>query len=222
MIRHVTDFPFLDARDYLHGTSIVAAVAELLEAQGAGAAFVKRLKFQRPMRSNGVLLLDEGTVARGEMDEAPCIFSARTGTRRWRGAFVEEGRPVAHRLAVRYDLDDVACKGFGGHCVLRARGREEFIRAFVEANKQFHLGTLGAGGATTQVRFGSLEEWDVVPAEAVFEGVLEAQNLINQRTAQGLCTINRLTFHGESAPARPFTLCFDVKLAEETNHDLGH
>jgi hypothetical protein len=215
MIRRVTDFPFIGAREYLHGTSIVAAVAELLEAQGDGAAFLKRLKFQRPMRSNGVLLLDEGTVARGEMGDAACVFSAHTGTRRWRGAFVEEGRPVAHRLAVRYDLDDVACEGFGGRCVLRARGREEFIRAFVEANKQFHLGSLRADSTTTQVRFGSLEDWDVVPAEAVFEGVLEAQNLISQRTAQGLCTINRLTFHGESAPARPFTLCFDIKLAGE-------
>lgn len=215
MIRQHTDFPFIDARDYLHGTSILAAVADLLEARGDGPVRLKSIKFRRPMHSNGVLVLKEGGSALDELHDAPCTFSATAGERKWRGVFVEDERPITRRVVNgAYELGATTCDGFGGQCALRASSREEFIRAFVEANKRFHLGSLGTK-CTAQVRFGYLEDWNIVPPSARFDGVLEARNLIVHHTPQGLRTINRLTFSEQGVTGGSFTICFDVAPAEE-------
>lgn len=213
MIRQHTDFPFVDARDYLHGTSILAAVADLVEAQGDGPVRLKSIKFRRSMHSNGVLVLKDGGSALDEFHDAPCTFSATVGEYKWRGAFVEDERPITRRVSGAYELGASTCDAFGGKCALRASGREEFIRAFVEANKRFHLGSLGTK-STAQVRFGYLEDWDIVPPSAMFDGTLEARNLIVHHTPLGLRTINRLTFSGEGATGGSFSICFDVEVGE--------
>lgn len=212
MIQKETDFPFLGLRDYLHGTSVVSAIADLLEDQDLGHVFIKRIKFQRPMHSNGVLVLESADSSELDTTEAACIFTARTANRHWRGAFVEQGRPIRSRVTVAYDLNEFAFANFGGACLLCAHGRTEYIRAFVEANKRFHIGTLGETGAEAIVRFGYLENWQVVAIDEEFNGLLEAKNLITQRTKQGIRTINRLTYSDKAGQRNSFDICFDTNL----------
>lgn len=212
MIRKETDFPFLGQRDYLHGTSVVSAIADLLEVEGQCPALIKRIKFQRPMRCNGVLVLESADSSTLDTSEASCIFTARTANRQWKGAFVEQGRAIRNRISVQYDLNEFTYADFGGGCRLRAHGRTEYIRAFVEANKRFHLGNLDESGADAKVRFGYLENWEAGPIDEEFSGFLEAKNLIVQQTKEGIKTINRLTYSDKVGQRNSFDICFDINL----------
>lgn len=212
MIRKETDFPFLCQRDYVHGTSVVSAIADLLEKEAKCLALLKAVKFLRPISSNGVLVIEPGDQLSLDTSDAACTFKARTTDRQWKGAFIEQGRPILNRISVEYDLDKFTFVKYGGRCLLRAQGRAEFIRAFVEANKRFHLYECGAGAT---VRFGYLENWQTCPIDNEFIGFLEAKNLIVQHTKGGFRTINRLTYSDKAGSMDPFEICFDIELPGE-------
>jgi hypothetical protein len=201
-----TDFPFLGARDYVHGTSVLSGFLSAMETNERVPVIVKRLKFQRPARSNGRLLLTTASIDDGRAEQANCTFQAAAGATVWRGLFEESGVPVARRIEVSYAIDRLEARAFSGSCTISAHGREELIRTLVEANKRFHEASLE--GAARSVRFGYLEDWAAPAQGAEFSGTLEAKNLIARKTADGHMTISRLRY-GDTA----LTLCYHVTLA---------
>jgi hypothetical protein len=213
MIELQTAFPYLGSRDYIHGTSILAGFIDALEQHGHRNITVKRLKFQRPAKTNGRLFLTIGPLDDSQAANANCTFQATIGGTVWRGLYAETGTPVEQRLAVEYPIADVIAERFGGRCTLVPQGRNDLIRALVEANKRFHELSVQKGVA--QVRFGYMESWSVPPADTGFSGALEAKNLITRETEDGYMTINRLSYAAEDI-AGSLTLCFDVIAAKGT------
>jgi hypothetical protein len=211
MIEIETDFPWLGARDYIHGTSILSRFLDALEARGHTGIAVKRIKFQRPASSNGVLTLTTGALDETRMENANCTFQGSAGGSSWRGVFEERGAAVAQRIDVTYPIENVEAHAFGGSCTLAASGRDDLIRAFVEANKRFHERSVGSARA---VRFGYLESWTPPPADVRLAGALTAKNLIARRTSDGYMTINRLEYAPEAGTPTSLTLCFNLKLSE--------
>ena len=211
MIEIETDFPFLGARDYIHGTSILSAFLDALESHGHGAIAVKRLKFQRTAASNGTLTLTTEAFDEARVENANCTFQANAGGSVWRGIFESQGEDVTRRVEVSYPIGNVEAHAFGGSCTIEANGRDELIRAFVEANKRFHERSVDSARA---VRFGYLESWTPPPADVRVAGTLTAKNLIARRTPDGYMTINRLEYVPKGGAGASLTLCFDVTLAE--------
>lgn len=210
MIETITDFPFLGGRDYIHGTSILSGFVAALEAAAPGRITVKRLKFQRPSRTNGRLVVTRAALDEAESAGANCTLSAAVDDTVWRGFFVEEDRPVAKRLPVSYAISDLHAERYGGHCVISPANRDDLVRVLVEANKRFHEAAFPGHPAPT-VRFGYIEDWSVPPASISFaRGRLDARNVIAKKGPDGVMTINRLTYTGGSAESH-LTLCFDVQ-----------
>ena len=209
MIEIGTDFPYLGARDYIHGTSILAGFLDALEAHGHHGITVKRLKFQRPAQSNGKLTLTTKNIAAGDADSANCAFLASVNKEVWRGAFREHGAAPTRRVTVSYPITDLRAQGLGGTCRITASNRDDLIRAFVEANKRFHEAGMDQAGELA-VRFGYLENWTAPAHDAGFSGELQAVNLITRNTDDGCMTINRLTYRDGAGQGASLTLCFNV------------
>lgn len=213
MIEIGTDFPYLGARDYIHGTSILSGFLDVLEQHGAGAISVKRLKFQRVATSNGRLCLTAGPMDERESESGNCTFQASAGGTVWRGVYTESGAPVGRRMSVDYPIEHLEANGFGGSCTIAPADRDDLIRTLVEANKRFHEASVESAAA---VRFGYLESWTVPPRDVRLTGTLRARNLITRKTDDGYMTINRLEYADGHGAAATLTLCFDVTLAEGT------
>lgn len=209
MIEIATDFPFLGARDYIHGTSILAGFLDALGERGQRGITVKRLKFQRPAKSNGRLFLTPDKIADGDLEAANCTFLASVDGAPWRGFFSEQGKAPGRRVTVSYPITDLQAQGFGGACCIAPANRDDLIRVLVEANKRFHEAAL-EDASPVAVRFGYLESWAAPPSHAAFSGRLEATNLIAKKTDDGYTTINRLTYSGGESPSTSLTLCFNV------------
>ena len=210
MIETVTDFPYLGGRDYIHGTSILSGFLAALEAATPGRITVKRLKFQRPARANGRLVITRAALDEAQSARANCTLTAAVDDTVWRGFFVEEDRPVEKRLPVSYAINDLCAEGYGGHCLISPSNRDDLVRLLVEANKRFHEAAF-TGEAAPTVRFGYVEGWSVPPASVSFvRGRLDARNLIAKNGPDGVMTINRLTYTDGSATSH-LTLCFDVQ-----------
>lgn len=214
MIETATDFPYLGARDYIHGTSIMSGFLTALEAAAPGRIAVKRLKFQRPARTNGRIVITPGAPDETQSAAANCTLAAAVDDTLWRGFFVEDGSPVETRVPVSYAIDDLHAAGYGGHCLISPANRDDLVRLLVEANKRFHEAAF-PGEAMPAVRFGYVEGWNVPPASVSFEGGrLDARNLIAKNTPDGVMTINRLTYTGGGVTSH-LTLCFDVQRAAQ-------
>ena len=208
MIEISSDFPYLGNRDYIHGTTILAAFLDALERRGLRSITVRRIKFQHPARSNGRLFLTSEPLIEREAQAANCTFVGTAEGTVWRGYFHEQGAPVTRTETVSYPITDLQAEGFGGACSISPGSRDDLIRVMVEANKRFHEAAFK--GAPSAVRFGYLESW-AVPARAVsFSGRLEATNLITRKTDEGCMTINRLTYSPGEADSTSLTLCFNV------------
>lgn len=210
MIRAETDFPFVGARDYLHGTSILCGFLGLLD--GEGAIQVKQIKFQKPASSNGEIVLDDGVAAESAGAEANVSFVGTAGGRRWRGAFIERQRPVSRRIAVDYRISALNAVDFGGSCRIVTQDREELVRALIEANKRCHEASLG-NEPGLMVRFGYLEDWAAPGPGDRFEGELVMRNRLARKTSDGVMTINQLSYAGAGKPPVSLTLCFNVTRA---------
>lgn len=209
MIERETDFAFLGARDYVHGTTLLSAFVDALETEAGTTLVVKRIKFPKPASSNGRLLLTTEALDAARVEAAHCSFLAAAGGTAWRGLFEQTSTAVIRRESVSYDISEVRAAAYAGTCRIGARDRDELIRVFVEANKRFHEAAAGAERPRA-VRFGFLEDWRVPPRNASYAGELQATNLIAKKTEEGLMTINRLTYtDADGAPVR-FTLCFHV------------
>lgn len=208
MIETQTDFPYLGGRDYIHGTSILNGFLAALEAAAPGAIKLKRLKFQRPAKGNGRLVVTDGALDDTQIGQANSTLSATVAGKAWRGFFVDEGLPVRSRMPVAYPIAELEASGYGGTCLVSPADRDDLVRVLVEANKRFHEAAFSKGAA---VRFGYIEDWAVPPADATYPAArLEARNLIAKETAEGVMTINRLTYtHGGAATS--LTLCFDAQ-----------
>jgi len=210
MIETATDFPYLGDRDYIHGTSILSGFLAALEKTAHGGITVKRLKFQRPAKLNGRLVLSSGALDEAEAARASCTLSAAVGGVAWRGFFIDEGAPVTRRIAVSYPIAELEAEAFGGSCLISPGDRDDLVRALVEANKRFHEAAVPGPGAPA-VRFGYLESWSVPPRDVSFgTGRLDAKNLIAKKTDDGYMTINRLTYGQADGARASLTLCFDV------------
>lgn len=209
MIEISTDFPYLGARNYIHGTSILGGFLDALEAHGHHNITVKRLKFQRPAQSNGRLTLTAENIADGKAETANCTFLATVNGSVWRGAFHEQGAAPTRRVTVRYPITDLKAQGLGGTCCIAPANRDDLIRAFVEANKRFHEAGMDQA-AGLAVRLGYLENWAAPGREAGFSGELQAVNLITRKTDDGCMTINRLTYHDGAAHGASLMLCFNL------------
>lgn len=218
MIRADTDFPFVGPRDYLHGTSILSGFLGLLDREGT--VQVKRIKFQRPATSNGEMVLDDSGGDPAGAD-ANVSFIGLTNGKRWRGAFTERLRPVGRRMQVDYRISEFKAADFGGSCRIAAQGREELVRALVEANKRIHEASLGNEPGLT-VRFGYIEDWAAPGPDCNIESELVATNRLTRRTAEGVMTINQLSYADADARAVTLTLCFNVtRLANQPQPPEG-
>ena len=210
MIEIETDFPYLGTRDYIHGTSILSGFIDALESRGHREIAVKRLKLQRSAASNGTLTLTTETFDEARVENANCTFQASAGGSVWRGLFEALGSEVTRRVDVTYPIANLEAHAFGGSCTLEANGRDDLIRAFVEANKRFHERSVESACA---VRFGYLESWTAPPGDVLVSGTLTAKNLIARRTSDGYMTINRLDYASDGGAGVSLTLCFNVTLA---------
>src|SRR6185295_8754886 len=76
MVEIRTDFPYLGAREYIHGTSILSGFLDALDEAGQPVTEFKRLKFQRPATSNGRLFLTTAPIEAGELEAANSVFLA--------------------------------------------------------------------------------------------------------------------------------------------------
>ena len=213
MIDITTDFPYLGSRDYIHGTSILSGFLRALEEHGNTGITVKRLKFQRPSKSNGRLLLTTQHFAEKDEQAANCAFLGTAGSAAWRGLYVESRTPVRQRVPVSYAITELEAKAFAGRCAIAAHDRDDLIRTLVEANKRFHEAAVEPAAAS--VRFGYLENWVVPGADFEINGNLAAKNLIARRTDDGYMTINRLTYVDTKGVSATLTLCFNVVLGEQ-------
>lgn len=209
MIDVATDFPYLGDRDYVHGTSILNGVLAALESAAPGRTELKRLKFQRPATTNGRLTLRTAAVSETELADANCTVLAAVNESVWRGFFKEDGTRVKARVPVSYPIADLVANGYGGRCVISPNGRDDLVRTLVEANKRFHQAAFEGPGSPA-VRFGYIESWSVPEAAIAFTGRLEAKNLITRRTADGVMTINKLTYSHDAGGAASLSLCFEV------------
>jgi hypothetical protein len=209
MIEIATDFPYLGARDYVHGTSVLSGFIGALERQGAANIRIRRLKFQRTARANGTMKLSSAAAA-PDASAANCTLTAEADGALWHGQFVDQGLPVTRREAVAYCLTNVKAAAFAGECDFSPAGRDDLIRGLVEANKRFNEAGAGANPGRAQVQFGYLEQWDVPPSDIRFTGRLEARNLITRETPEGVLTVNRLSYAPENGPATTLVLCFNV------------
>jgi hypothetical protein len=213
MIEIPTDFPFLGARDYVHGTSLLSGFLDALESQGARGIRVKRLKFLRPARANGVFRLTRG--AAPEPARATCSLKADADGAEWLGWFVEGDAPVTRREAVTYPIANVRAERFAGSCDIHPRNRDDLIRCVVEANKRFH--EAGAGPGRVRVRFGYLEDWNAPGRDVSFRGRLAAGNLITRQSDGGWLTVNRMQYGPADGPATTLLLCFNADAESEGN-----
>lgn len=209
MIEIATDFPFLGARDYVHGTSVLSGFIGALEREGAARIRVRRFKFQRTARGNGTLKLSREGAA-PDAEAANCALTAEADGEVWYGQFVDRGLPVTRRESVAYSVSNVVAAGYAGTCDLAPASRDDLIRGLVEANKRFNEAGAGAAPGRAQVQFGYLEQWEVPPRDIRFEGRLEARNLIARATPEGVLTVNRLTYAPRNGPATTLVLCFNV------------
>ena len=214
MIEIATDFPYLGSRDYIHGTSILNGFLAALEKAAPGPVAVKRLKFQRPAKSNGKLVLTRESLDAAETAQSNCTLTATIAGNAWNGYFSEQGAAVTQRAAVSYPIAELQAHAFGGSCTLSPVDRADLVRALVEANKRFHEAAVPELRAPA-VRFGYLESWSVPPADVAFASArLEAKNLIARKTDEGYMTINRLSYGEGDAPRTTLTLCFEVHAGE--------
>lgn len=209
MIDSATDFPYLGDRYYIHGTSILNGFLAALEPVAPGSVILKRLKFQRPATTNGRLVVTTAAMAESELADANCTLLAAVNETMWRGLFKEGGKAVSARVPVSYPITDLVAQGYGGRCVISPQSREELVRALVEANKRFHEQAF-EGRDRPAVRFGYIESWRVPEAAIAFTGRLEAKNLITRKTADGVMTINKLTYAPDNGEAASLTLCFEA------------
>lgn len=102
---------------------------------------VKRVTFQRPVSSNGELSLERGLTLT-EADSANVTFSATVGGESWQSALRTRGLPVTRRLELSDAVGEFCASGFGGICRIAPRDWDDLTRAFVEANKRFHEGSV--------------------------------------------------------------------------------
>jgi hypothetical protein len=210
MIEQATDFPLLGTRDYIHGTSVLSAFLAALEAAAPGQpATVQRIKFTRIARTNGRLLLTDG-----DFDPPPaacCSFSALAGATRWRGAFVDDGKPPAQRLSPDYPIDAFVSEGFSARCTIAPRNRDDLIRILIEANRR----SLAAGAGDppgARVKFGYLEAWAAPAAAVSGRGSLEITNLLARQSPKGWLAINRHTYRLDGGAPVSLQVCFDIEL----------
>ncbi|HYC48257.1 MAG TPA: hypothetical protein VED01_22515 [Burkholderiales bacterium] len=208
-----TDFRLLGGRDYVNAGSLLNAFLHALDAEGARGVRITRLKAQRTARANGRLLLSgEGAIA--DAEHAHCTFAATAGNAQWRGAYFDEGQPIARGPAPEYTVDGVSASGFGGRCTISPRGRDGLVFDIIQANKRFH--ELAAAGAQTSVRFGYLESWMPPIADTAFDATLEADNLITRKAASGVLTVNRITYRPAGAAPVTLLLCFEMEIGGGT------
>ena len=203
-----TDFALLGGRDYVNAGTLLNAFLRVLESEAAGAITVSRLKAQKIARANGRLVLVNGVAIDG-IDEANCTLAAKVRDGEWRGAFFDEGRPARTQPAPQYTVSDVEAAGFGGRCRIAPANRTALVFDLIQANRRFHELSAGLGDAPV-VRFGYLENWDVPPADIAFSGTVEAKNLIARKTANGILTINRVTYASSPGTATSLMLCFEI------------
>ena len=207
-----TNFAYLGNRDYVHGTSVLIGMLEALETEGAGAIRLRRLKFHRASRSNGVIRLARDAGAPFSAETANCTLSADVDGARWHGAFIEQGVAVSGRTTVDYRLANMQGANFSATCDIEPANRDDLIRAIIEANKRSHEISIEPQAGAPLVRFGYLEDWTVPRRDVGFSGRLEVRNLIAQKTATGYRTINRITYAPAGGGDTTLTLCFDVEL----------
>jgi hypothetical protein len=206
-----TDFEFLGARRYIHGTTLLAAFAEGLEQVEPAPCRVKRIKFQREAHHNGrIVLAPAGGLDGKILEAAPCYLSCVINGQAWQGCFIEGTLPVSRRSETIYSIENLRGDGkYGGSCHIAARNRAEAIRVIVEANKRMHLTSMPATGIQ-EVRMGYLEDWLLPEPDAAIEAELTIRNLIAQHDGQRLRTINRLVY-SDRAGSRSLVVGFDVK-----------
>lgn len=206
-----TDFPFMDERRYVHGTTLLSTMLELLEKEARAPVHLRRIKFQREVHANGRLVFSRDEKMAQHFKEAPCFMICEAGGDAWIGLLYEEQRPVAKKVLSSYRIEMLKSDGkYGGACRVQAADRADLVRTIVEANKRFHLASLPQSVSSPKVRMGYIEDWNIPEASAALDSELRVQNLVCKPTPKGVTTLNRLSYQGKAGHDVSLMICFDV------------
>lgn len=206
-----TDFSFMDERSYVHGTTLLSTMLDLLEKQAKGPVHLRRIKFQKEIHANGRIVVSKDAALASQFKEAPCFMTCEVGGEPWVELVHEtEERPVTGRFKSAYRISELKGDGkYGGVCRVECADRADIIRTLVEANKRMHVESLPKPVASPKVRMGYIEDWKVPSAGATLDSSLAVQNLIARPTPAGVTTLNRLTY-ADSEGKVSLMICFDV------------
>ena len=207
-----TDFSFMDERNYVHGTTLLTAMLDLLEKQAPGPIHLRRIKFQKEIHANGRIIVSRDVALASQFKEVPCFMTCEVGGEPWVELMHEaRERPVTARFKSAYQIFDLKGDGkFGGTCRVECEDRVQVIRTLVEANKRFHVASLPLGTSSPKVRMGYIEDWKVPEASAGLDSTLTVRNVIAKGTPVGVTTLNRVTYRDSGRGDVSLLICFDV------------
>mgnify|MGYP001577885977 CR=1 FL=1 len=207
-----TDFSFMDERNYVHGTTLLTTMLDLLEKEAQGPVHLRRIKFQKEIHANGRIVVSRDSALASRFKEASCFMTCEVGGVPWVELLREtEERPVKSRFKSVYHIFDLIGDGkFGGTCRVECEDRAEIVRTLVEANKRFHVASLPPGTSSPKVRMGYIEDWKVPAAGAKLASLLAVRNVIARATPNGVTTLNRLTCRDPEKGDVSLLMCFDV------------
>jgi len=75
MTEVATDFFLMDDREYVHGTTLLNTMLELLDREAAGPVRLRRIKFQKEIHSNGRIIVSTDPKLTESFREVPCFMT---------------------------------------------------------------------------------------------------------------------------------------------------
>ena len=207
-----TDFSFMDERNYVHGTTLLTAMLDLLEKEAQGPVHLRRIKFQKEIHTNCQIIVSRDAALASQFKEVPCFMTCEVAGEPWVELLHEtKERPVTARFKSAYRISDLnGDDKFGGTCRVECADRAEIIRTLVEANKRLHVASLPSGTSSPKVRMGYIEDWKVPAVGARLDSSLAVQNVIAKETSIGVTTLNRLMYRDSEKGNVSLLVCFDV------------
>jgi hypothetical protein len=195
-----TDFEFKDSRDYVHSTTMLEKLSQLIEENWRPREKWKLpkvdAKFLQLIHGNGKFHIQEERFGRGTKKKIMAEFKWSDESLRLFAVFAEEAdRPVGRRIETNPQIDDIRLgKDYCGVCSIGCGDRISYVENVIEANKRIHLLTLNRK-EKLQVLNGYMKGF---PIQATYEAGdktrIEIENVGARPREGGVVTLNTIGF----------------------------
>jgi len=192
MKSYKTNFFLLDSRDYVHSSSIISTITDILLDFCSADIYIENIKFRSEVKRNGFIEIYNKMQSFNNSNESKFQFQFQCNEDRYFAYFFEKSSvDIVHRIYSNYYVMDYELNGFiNGNCNLYFD--KDIYSNIIQFNKMLHLSTFRKENIkkVTNLLMNNIPIFRK-PSKS-YDIKVHCENLFHREMEGGVMTLNRI------------------------------